>query len=428
MARTLTPNDAYALMNALVEQATGQSNLSVTNTSDFVSAGELVLSTGIENTLNALSTVIGRTFVAVRPYGAKLGILNTISTDGYTNRLRKISFYSKQAEPSGDWNTTLNGSPLYTNFAEGYDNGSNGGASTGSMWTQSLPMPLQLNVAGQSVWEESLTVLEKQWAVALRNESEFLDIAAGIMTQKTNDIEMTKEAFNRMCLLNKIAAVIDTASYNNGAVIDLIAGFNASVGQTYTRQVVLESHFQEFLQYFTATFKTVSDMMTYNTIKYHWDIPKTVGGDTYNILRHTPKRNQRAIMYNPFFTQAKARVFSEIFNPQYLEDGSQFELVDFWQAFDAGPAIAITPAITDMDTTSPTYGTQIAGSNVSEDYILGVLYDEDALMIDYQFESANVTPLEARKRYRNMFWHFSKNAINDPTENFIVFYLGAGGP
>ena len=133
-------------------------------------------------------------------------------------------------------------------------------------------------------------------------------------------------------------------------------------------------------------------------------------------------------MYNPFFTQAKARVFSEIFNPQYLNDGSQFETVDFWQSFADGPAISVTPAITDMDSSNPTYGTQIAGSNVAEDYILGVLFDEDALMIDYQFESANTTPLEARKRYRNMFWHFSKNAINDPTENFIVFYLGAGGP
>jgi hypothetical protein len=423
MARTLTPKDAYALMNALVAQATGQTTLAVTNTSDFVSAGETVLATGIENTLNALATVIGRTFVAVRPYGAKLGILNTISTDGYTNRMRKISFYSKYAEPSGDWNTDL-----FTNLADGYDNGTNGGASTGSMWVQNQPMPLEMNFGGQSVWEESLTLYENQYKNALRSESEFLELAAGIMTQKTNDIEMTKESFNRMCLLNKIAAVLDTTTYNNGAAIDLIAGFNASVGQTYTRDVVLESHLQEFLQYFTATFKTVSDMMTHNTIKYHWDVPKTVGGDTYNILRHTPKRDQRAILYNPFFTRAKATVFSEIFNPQYLEDGAQYETVDFWQGFDAGPAINVTPAITDMNTSNATYGTQIAGSTVAEDYILGVLYDRDALMIDYQFESANTTPLEARKRYRNMFWHFSKNAINDPTENFVVFFLGAGGP
>ena len=72
MARTYTPKDAYSLMNALVKQATGQQSVTATDTSSFVSAGELVMATGTENVLNALSILIGRTFMAVRPYGAKL--------------------------------------------------------------------------------------------------------------------------------------------------------------------------------------------------------------------------------------------------------------------------------------------------------------------------------------------------------------------
>lgn len=419
--RTLTPKDAYVLMEALVEQATGEASLAVTNTSDFVSSGETVLQTGLENTLNALACVIGRMFVAVRPYEAKLGILNSISTGGYTDRLRKISYYAKKTQPAGDWNTDL-----YTNLAQGYDNGTNGGASVGSMWVQNQPLPFSMYFGGSSVWSYTLTQYEKQWAKALRDESEFLKVAEGIMTQANNDIEMEKEAFNRMTLLNKIAAVIDTAAYNNGAAIDVIAGFNATVGQTYTRQVVLESHLQEFLQYFTALFKTVSDMMTYNSIKYHWEAPKTVGGVNYVVPRHTPKRNQRAIFYNPFFTRAKSTVFSEIFNPQYLEDASQFETVDFWQQIDSGDEINVTPAVTDMNSTSATYGESISGNAVNA-HILGCLFDEDSVMVDYQLESAGVSPLEVRKRYRNFVWNFAKNAIADPTENFVVFYMGAGG-
>ena len=423
MARTLTQKDAYALMNALVAQATDESSLSVTNASDFVSAGELVMQGGTENVLNALSMVLGRTLFAVRPYGAKLQIINALNTGEYTHRFRKISYYNKGAEPAGDWNTDL-----YTNLADGYDNGANGGASAGSMWVQNQAMPLEMNFGGSSVYDFSLTRYENQTKYALRSPEEFLAFVEGILTEKGNEIEMAKEAFNRMNLLSKIAATIDCASYNNGAVIDLIAGFNASVGQTYTRAVVLQSHLQEFLQYFTATFKDISDKLTYNTINYHWDVPKTVGGDTYHILRHTPYKNQRAILYKPFFTQAKAKVFSEIFNPEYLESGAKWEGVEFWQSFSAGPAINFTPAITDMDPTSPTYGTQIAGSAVAQDYILGVLYDEDSIMTDFQFESVDTSPLEAKKRYRNTFWHVSRNAINDPSENFVVFYLGAGGP
>lgn len=423
MARTLTPRDMYPIMNALVAQATGETSLTVTNGSDFVSAGELVVQTGNENVMNALSMVLGRTLFAVRPYGAKLQIINALNTGEYTHRLRKISYYNKGAEPSGDWNTDL-----YTNLADGYDNGSNGGASTASMWEQHQALPLELQFGGSNTIEFAITRYENQIKEAFRSPEEFLAFVEGILTEKGNEIEMAKEAFNRMNLLSKIAATFDCASYNNGAVIDLIAGFNASVGQTYTRTVVLQSHLQEFLQYFTATFKTVSDKLTYNTINYHWDVPKTVGGDTYHILRHTPYKNQRAILYKPFFTQAKAKVFSEIFNPEYLESGAKWEGVDFWQSFAAGPAISFTPGICDMDPTSPTYGTQITGSAVSQDYILGVLYDEDAIMTDFMFDSVDTTPLEARKRYRSTYWHALRGAINDPTENFVVFYLGAGGP
>ena len=67
MARTLTPVEAYALMDELRAQATGQKTLTGVNASNFVSVGEDVLATGYENTLNALSLVLGRTIVAARP-------------------------------------------------------------------------------------------------------------------------------------------------------------------------------------------------------------------------------------------------------------------------------------------------------------------------------------------------------------------------
>ena len=63
------------------------------------------------------------------------------------------------------------------------------------------------------------------------------------------------------------------------------------------------------------------------------------------------------------------------------------------------------------------------GSKVNLDYVLGILYDEDALMTDFQLESTATTPLEARKHYRNIWYSFAKNAINDYTENAVIFYM-----
>lgn len=422
MVRTLTPRDCHALMNLLVKEATGQDNaIQVVDSSTFVSAGEQILATGLENTLNSLAIVMGRTFMAVRPYQAKLNIINALNTDLYTSRMRKISFYSREAQASGDWNTQL-----YTNLANGYDNGQNPDSegtaqSTQSMWVQNQPVPLEMNFAGQSVWEDSTTLYEYQLKTAFRSESEFGQFVAGIMTEKSNDIESQKEAFNRMTILNHIAGVVDIdATVNKGMVINLTKAYNDEFGTSYTSEELRTTYLQSFLEFFVATFKITSDYMTNRSAKYHWSPAKTVGGQSYTLLRHTPKAKQRTLLYSPLFTKAKTMVFPEIFNPEYLNLESQYEGVTYWQNINNPSAISVTPAIPDV--TGAT-GQQTAGATVSLDYVVGVLYDEDAIMIDYQLETASTTPLEARKHYRNMWWSFSKNAINDFTENCVVFIM-----
>ena len=155
---------------------------------------------------------------------------------------------------------------------------------------------------------------------------------------------------------------------------------------------------------------------------FHWTPPKQVDGENLVILRHTPKASQRLIMYRPFWIDAEARVLPEIFNDRYLKPDA-YEGVDFWQNFLDPTKINVTPAIPNVS--DPT--AQTAGDPVELDYVLGVMYDEDAIMVDYQLEESYSTPVEARKRYRNIWWHFAKNSINDFTENGILLYLGQGG-
>ena len=421
MARALTPQDRHALMNSLVEEATGQqASIVATDTSSFVSAGELVLATGMENTLNALSLVLGRTFMAVRPYQAKLRLINAIDTGVYSSRLRKISFYAREAEASGDWNTQL----FPDNLMMGADNGQGGNTpptATASMWVQNQPVPLEMNFAGQSVWEECTTVYEDQVKQAFRSEAEFAQFVAGIMTEKGNDIESQKEAFNRMTLLNFMGGVIDINQ--SGSVRHLLTEFNTrfnSSGTPWTAADVLSTYLKEFCAFFVAEFKKASDRMTYRTKDFHWSPTKTINGVSYELLRHTPKAKQRAVLYQPLFTEAEALVLPEIFNPQYLSLDN-YEGVQYWQNFDEPEKISITPAIPDVLGTNN--GEQLQGSAVAEDYVIGMLFDEDALMVDYQLEASNTTPLEARKRYRNIWWTFSKNSINDFTENAVIFLL-----
>lgn len=413
--RVLTPKDCYQLINAIYAAAVGEDgNLAAVDTSSFISVGESILRTGTENTLNAISLVLGKTFTAVRPYSAKLRFINAENSGLYANRMRKISYYSRKAKPSGAFNTDL-----YTNHAMGYDNGSNGGASVASMWEQNQPVPLEMNFGGSSVWDDWTTIYEVQLQEAFRDEASFAQFMSGIMTEKGNDIESEKEAFNRATMLNYMAGIYDLNSVTGGA-IDLVAAFNTKFSTSYTGSQLRSTYLKEFLAFFVATVKTISDSLENRSIKYHWSPTKTIGADTYELLRHTPKDAQRLIMFKPFWNDAEAQVLPEIFNDQYLKM-ENYEGVTFWQD-EANPAgINIVPAI--PDTSDPT--TQIAGNAVAIDYVLGVLYDKDAMLVDYQLDSAYSTPVEARKAYRNMWWHYKRNAINDFTENGVLLYMAS---
>ena len=418
MARTLTARDCHALMNLLVKEATGQdATIQAVDSSTFVSAGETVLATGTENVLNALSLVLGRTFMAVRPYNAKLALINAVNTGEYAHRMRKISFYSREAQASGDWNTQL-----YTNLADGFTNGQNiddGTAqSTKSMWEQNQPVPLEMNFAGQSVWEDSTTVYEYQLQQAFRSEADFAEFVGGIMTERGNDIESQKEAFNRLTLLNFMAGVYDLNQ--SGSVVNLTAEFNTEFGTAYTSAQLRSTYLKEFCMFLASRIKIDSDMLTNRSQKAHW-VPAKSG---YTLLRHTPKDRQRLMLYNPLMIKTQAYVFPELFNEQYLKMDN-YEGVMFWQNENDPSAIKVTPAI--PDTTGLT-GVQTAGDTVTLDYVVGMLYDVDALMIDYQLERSATTPLEARKGYRNLWWTFSKNAINDFTENAIIYIMADPAP
>lgn len=412
MAKTLTQLDCYALMNELVAQATGVKDLAVVDTASFVSAGEQVLATGYENTLNALSLVLGRTLIAVRPYRAKLRTIQAMNTDMYSHRLRKISYYSRYNLPAGNFNTQL----FPANLRQGYTNKqvtTEGAEATKSMWLQNQPQPFEMNFAGSDVWQTSTTVYQYQLKQAFKDEASFASFAAGIMTEKANDIERTKEAFNRMAVLAKIGQIY--AGDNAQQKINLTKAFNDRFGTAYTSAELRSTHLKEFLQFMVSVVKLTSDRMEESSINFHKDFTKTVPNpetgedEKLHILRHTPKALQHALLYGPLFTEAEAMVLPEIFNPQYLSLDN-YESVTFWQS---NTSEAVRPAVN--------VTTEEGTSAIP--YVVGLLFDRDALVVDYQLDDAASTPLEARKHYYTIWWSFAKNVICDPSENAVLLYM-----
>ena len=419
MARLLTVKDAYQIMNALVKEATGQqSTIQTEDLSAYVSAGESVLATGRENTLKALSMVLGRTIIAIRPYKAQFNLIQTESAGTYTNRMRKISYMAKEAQATGWYNTDLNPANLY-NGRDNHGSTTTGLEAVGTQWEQNKPVPYEVNFGGSYAWDSSITVYEDQIDMAFRDPAEMARFASGYMTRYRNDIEVRKEAENRLAVLNYIGGAYDLAAQANHSVVDLTAAFNARMGTNYTGTQLRTTYLKDFLAFFVSFLKIQMKNMRVESADYHVNPTVTQDGVTYDYLpRHTSRENLRCMLYSPLFTEAEALVLPEIFNTQYLNIDTQYEEVLFWQNKENPSAVNITPAVPNFTT-----GEQGAGAAVNLPYVVGLLFDKDAILTQYCLDRALSTPVEARKGYRNIWNHNRRNAINDFTENHILLYM-----
>lgn len=420
MARRLTVTDGYAIINAMAEEMFGQNaTITATDISSFASVGESILASSLEDVINTLSLVASRDLVAVRPYRAKFRLMDSLDSGMFANRIRKISYYAKPAKPTGASNTQL-----FTNLAMDFDNEQNPAGtpptpqSTESMWLQSAPVTWQSWFGGAVEWQYPYTLYENQLKQAFKSPEDWTEFLNGFLVSCANDIETEKESFSRTLLLNAIAGTYDLTASMPGSVVNLTTIFNTKFGTTYTTAQILQSHFDDLLAVFVSTFKTISDMMENRSILYHWSPAKTINGVSYVLPRVTKKPDQRMMMISSFWNDAEARVLPAIFNDQYLTL-DQFEKIDYWQNINDPTAISVTPAIPDVNTPSQ----QIAGNAVALDTVLGVLYDRDAIMVDFHLEDVSVSPLEARKHYRTVWNTINKNPIWDPCENFCIFIM-----
>lgn len=419
MARTFTPRDAHVIVNLVNAELTGQdATIQTVNSNNFVSVGEFILSQPMENVYNALSMPLLRTLIAARNYDEELLIINALNSGVYSSRMRKISYLSKYAMPAGSFNTQL-----YTNLKAGFTAGQNpdsGGTpqSTKSQWEQCPVIPKELHFGGSSVWDHGITWYKDQAKNAFQDEASFMRFWEGALVENANDIKMEKNAFRRLTLLNFIAGLYDLQS-DGTIAINMTTAFNTRFNTNYTSAQLRTTYLKEFLAFFVSTFKTISKTIKKRSINYHIDMPETVNGVQYHLLRHTPYNRQRVILYEPLFIESEANVLPQIFNPEYLDLGTQYEGVMWWQNENDPSAIDVTPSVPDLSNT----GAQTQGSNVALDYVIGVLYDEDALMTDFQLDDVNTTSLEARKRFRNTWYAMERNALNDFTEKAVLFYM-----
>lgn len=403
MANTLTPTDVYSIVNAMAAEMYGSNNtLTAFDTSSFTSVGEAMLRTGYENTLNALSTVIGRSIISARPYRGKFRIIMKVPQE-WGLITRKISFYSGALQPSTDWNTDINGTQLVD-------------GSSIDPWKITKTYPLELNFVGLKVTQYDDTTFLYQLNQAFSSPSAFGDFVAGKMVKIANDLEVMMDAENRLQVLNAIGA-----TYNVGAprqVVNLTTEYNAFYNDTKTTADLLGPYFDDLMKFFIMRIKGDMELMReYNEMFHIYPAKTDDNGNSLVLNRHTPPEDRRLLLYMPRIRQAEATVFPSLFDSSYLKL-ENYEGVEYWQNPNDPEAVDIGPHQLDVLT-----GQGATGNQVQLDNVFALLFDKDALATSVHVERVLTSPVNSRGSYYTTTWHLGKDYMMDQSENMVLYFL-----
>lgn len=380
--------EAYALINELHEQVTGEKSIAPVNTNEFVSMANTILHAGREQVLNALSIVVSRLIVSVRPYTSKFRGIE-VDADRFGGIRRKVKFIDREGIEDENY-------PLTDGVAV-------------NQQEVRKHQALELQYVGMNTMSDGWTIYDWQLDQCFLNESEFLRFIQGMITNIESKHEQWKESFARTSLNNFIGAkyVADTSNVRH-----LLTEYNQASGQSLTKEDLLKgTNFKAFIEWLNAEIETTADFMSERSIKYQMNITGK------EVAQHTPKDRLKVFLLNKFKNQIDSIVMPNEYHDSYLTL-SDFEGVSYWQAIDNPDEVQVKPVYIDS-----TGATVTSENDVKIADLIGVMFDEEACAIAVQGETVLPSPYNARGQYQNYWYHLRLQMLNDLTEKAVLLVL-----
>ena len=397
---TMTFNQVATILQSIQEQATGQSALAATNTSDFVSVANTVLQTGMDPVMNAINQVLTRTIFSVRPYSRKFGLVE-VPESAYGNHVRKLSIADKAIQDDDRYKWPV-----------AYDAGQTPPSGDGQSVDQQIlnkPSILQTNFYGVNVWQDSYTLFKDQIECAFRGPDE-LGSFVGMVTQNMVDkLEQCRENMGRACVANFIGGLID--ENDSLRVVHLLTEYNTATGLSLTAQSVMQpANFRAFIQWAYAKILCVSEYMTERSLAFQTVV------NSLPVMRHTPKDRQKLMMFAPAATQAATMAMANTYHDELVRLGA-YEAVNFWQSIATPDTVSVTPGRIGSN------GAVVTGSPVVQGNVFAVLFDEEALGYATTQQWSAPAPFNSRGGYTTLWLHETQRLWNDHSEKGVVFLL-----
>ena len=380
---TLGIEQAYQLIGAIHAQATGKSGMTPTTPADFISVANATLQAGYDKVLNAITQVVSKTLMAVRPYERKFKGLEW-STERWGGITRKINFGDTPPGPD----------PTYalTNW------------QSVDQFVVKMPNVLETHYYGSDVYMGGYTIFTKQLDVAFSGPQEFAEFISALMTHMSNEREQWLEDLARHLLVNAICAKCDL-----GRSIDLLLMYNQETNLSLTYQTVRQpANFPAFCKWAYAKVSEISRRMTERSDMYQEPITG------HDIFRHTPYADQKIYFLADFLQEMESRVIADTYHDNFLSL-ADVEGVGFWQDIYAPDQVGCTPVYIDSNAAVVT-----ASNPVEKLGLYGIMFDRDAIGYNIKDYSVEVSPYNAMGQYYNIFQHMNVQMCTDFTEKIVV--------
>lgn len=384
---TMGIEQAYALITELHKEATGRQAIQPVDLTSFISVANSTLQAGYDTVLNAISQVITRTLVAVRPYERKFAGLE-YGNDKWGAITRKISFADR--DPLAD--------PSYA-LVDG---------TSEDQYTVRKPDVLETRYVGSLVYTGQLTIFREQLNVAFSSPQEFANFMSGLMVHFSNEREQWLEELSRATLANFIGA----KKVANNGVIHLLTEYNTETGLSLTATTVRQpANFNAFCKWMNARVETISKMMTERSQLYQL----TITGK--NIFRHTPVADQKVYINADFLSHMTSQVLADTYHDNYLKLADT-EAVNYWQNIQSPYDVQVKPVYINSS------GAVVSASaNQTINNVIGVMFDRDAIGYNIYQDTLETSPYNAKGQYYNLFAHVRAQYQNDLTEKGVLLLL-----
>jgi hypothetical protein len=387
-----------AFLTALYEEATGQKpTIQVANTADFTTVGTTLIQGGFDPIIAGLTQILDRTVFAMRVYGKKFEDI-TVDDIRWGAVTRKINFIDLDLDAADDRLSLTDGQSV-------------------DPYVVKKPKVVQMNYYGATQYQDHVTIFRDQLDSALRDAAEFGRFLSALMTNIENKHKQIEEAEARGIIANFITAKYTADSSN---AINVLQAYYDETGVTLTpANMFANANYSDFTRWLAGFMTTLTDKMAERSIKYHMNITGK------EVMRFTDGANLRKYISANVANYLETMVASNLYNPDRLKMITEgMKKMTYWQNIEDPYTVSATPAY--LNTT--TGNIDVAGSAVTVNNIIGILFDRDALGMVKRSTWSAASQFNPRGGYYNLFWHWTQSTWNSFDENFILLYADTVTP